>query len=65
MSVLPFLVAVWVFLVGLFGIVTSRSLIHAAVCLTVVQSSTYLLRIGVGYVSHGVARSSPTSQWAR
>jgi multicomponent Na+:H+ antiporter subunit C len=55
MSVLPFLVAVWLFLVGLFGIVTSRNLIHAAVCLTVVQSSTYLLLIGVGYVSHGVA----------
>jgi multicomponent Na+:H+ antiporter subunit C len=55
MSVLPFLVAVWLLLVGLFGIVTSRNLIHAAVCLTVVQSSTYLLLIGVGYVSHGVA----------
>ena len=55
MSVLPFIVAVWILLVGLFGIVTSHSLVHAAVCLTVAQSSTYLLLIGVGYVSAGVA----------
>ena len=55
MSILPFIVAVWILLVGLYGIVTSRSLVHAAVCLAVVQSSTYLLLIGVGYVSGGVA----------
>jgi multicomponent Na+:H+ antiporter subunit C len=55
MSVLPFMVAVWIFLVGLFGIVTSRNLVHAAICLTVVQSSTYVLLIGVGYVAGGAA----------
>ena len=40
---------------GLWGIVTSRHLVHLAVCLTVVQSSTYLLLLSVGYVRHGSA----------
>jgi multicomponent Na+:H+ antiporter subunit C len=55
MSVLPFVAAVWIFLVGLYGIVTSRNLIHAVICLAVVQSSTYLLLLGIGYVKGGVA----------
>ncbi len=49
MSVLPYLVAVWLFLVGLYGIVTSRHLVHLIVCLSVVQSSTYVLLLGIGY----------------
>jgi multicomponent Na+:H+ antiporter subunit C len=55
MSILPFLVAAWVLLCGLYGIVTSRNLLHAVICLTVVQSSTYLLLLSVGYVAHGIA----------
>jgi len=50
-SVLPYLVAAWLFLVGLYGIVTSRDLVHAIVCLTVVQSSTYVLLLAIGYRS--------------
>ena len=38
-----------VFLVGAWGIVTSKNLIHAVGCLSVVQSSTYLLLLAVGY----------------
>jgi multicomponent Na+:H+ antiporter subunit C len=53
MSFLPYLVAAWVCVVGLYGIVTSRNLIHLALCLTVMQSSTYLLLLAVGYVKHG------------
>ena len=49
MSVLPYVVAVWLLLVGLYGIVTSRHLIHLIVCLSVVQSSTYVLLLAVGY----------------
>lgn len=52
MSYLPYAVAAWVCAVGLYGIVTSRNLIHLAVCLTVTQSSTYVLLLSVGYV-HG------------
>src|SRR6185437_8860367 len=46
---LPFLVAAWLFVVGLYGIVTSRHLVHLIMCLVVVQTSTYLLLLGVGY----------------
>ena len=53
MSVLPYLVAAWICLVGLYGIVTSKLLIHLALCLTVTQSSTYVLLLAVGYVNGG------------
>jgi multicomponent Na+:H+ antiporter subunit C len=52
-SFLPYAVAAWVCLVGLYGIVTSRNLIHLALCLTVMQSSTYLLLLAIGYVKGG------------
>jgi len=55
MEIVPFLVAGWVFLVGLYGLVTSRNLIHAVICLTVVQSSTYVLLIAVGFTSYATA----------
>jgi len=55
MSFLPYAVAAWLFVVGLYGIVTSRHLVHLAVCLTVVQSSTYLILLSTGYVRHGSA----------
>lgn len=49
LRMLPFLAAAWLFVVGLYGIVTSRHLVHLIMCLVVVQSSTYLLLLGVGY----------------
>ncbi|MEU2391717.1 cation:proton antiporter subunit C [Streptomyces sp. NPDC007369] len=48
-AVLPFLAAGWVLLAALYGMVTSRNLIHAVGCLAVAQSSTYLLLLGIGY----------------
>jgi multicomponent Na+:H+ antiporter subunit C len=42
-------VAAWMFLVGLYGIVTSRHLVHLCLCLTVVQASTYVLLTVIGY----------------
>jgi len=53
MSYLPYAVSAWVCAVGLYGIVTSRNLINLAVCLTVTQSSTYVLLLSVGYVQGG------------
>jgi multicomponent Na+:H+ antiporter subunit C len=53
MSVLPYLIAGWICVIGLYGIVTSRNLIHLAVCLTVTQSSTYVLLLAIGYVKGG------------
>jgi multicomponent Na+:H+ antiporter subunit C len=48
-SFLPYVVAVWICLVGLYGIVTSRHLLHTIVCVSVVQSSTYVLLLAIGY----------------
>ena len=55
MSLLPYLLAAWVFLVGLFGVVTSRNLIHITVCVSVCQSATYVLLLAVGYRTKGTA----------
>jgi multicomponent Na+:H+ antiporter subunit C len=55
MSFLPYAVAAWLFVVGLYGIVTSRHLVHLIVCLTVVQSSTYVLLLAIGYRSGATA----------
>lgn len=49
MDVLPYAVAGWIFLVGCYGLATSRDLVHAVVCLSVVQSSTYLLLLAIGF----------------
>jgi len=48
-SFLPYAVVVWLLLIGLYGIVTSRNLVHLIVCLTVVQSSSYVLLLAIGY----------------
>jgi multicomponent Na+:H+ antiporter subunit C len=49
MSFLPYAVVVWLFLIGLYGMVTSRNLIHMVICLAVAQSSTDLLLLAIGY----------------
>jgi multicomponent Na+:H+ antiporter subunit C len=54
-SVFPFVVVAWILAVGLYGIITSRHLVHQIVCLIVVQSSTYVLLLGVGYKTGAVA----------
>jgi len=55
MSYLPYAVAAWICLVGLYGVCTSRDLVHLALCLTVMQSSTYVLLLAIGYVRGGGA----------
>lgn len=55
MSVLAYGVVAWLFLVGVYGVVTSRNLIHMAICLSVAQSSTDLLILEIGYRSGGHA----------
>jgi multicomponent Na+:H+ antiporter subunit C len=49
MSLLPYIVSVWLFMVGIYGITTSRNLIHLIICLAVAQSSTYVLLLSIGY----------------
>jgi multicomponent Na+:H+ antiporter subunit C len=48
-NVILYGVAGWLLLIGLYGIVSSRNLIHLVVCLSVCQSATYVLLIAVGY----------------
>jgi multicomponent Na+:H+ antiporter subunit C len=48
-NVLFYYAAGLVFLIGVWGIVTSTDLIHAVGSLSVAQSSTYLLLLAVGY----------------
>jgi multicomponent Na+:H+ antiporter subunit C len=44
-----YMVAAWLFVIGLYGVVTSRNLIHVVISLSVTQSSTYVLLIAIGY----------------
>jgi multicomponent Na+:H+ antiporter subunit C len=55
MSRLAFFVAGWLFLTGTYGMVTSRNLVHTIVCLSVTQSSTYVLLLAIGYRTGGTA----------
>jgi multicomponent Na+:H+ antiporter subunit C len=54
-SVIPYIVAVWLLVVGLYGAITSRHLVHMIICLAVAQSSTYVLLLAVGYRTGGRA----------
>ncbi len=49
MSHFPYFVAAWLFMIGVYGVATSRHLVHLVVCLSVVQSSTYLLLLSIGF----------------
>lgn len=46
---LPYAIAAWLFVIGLYGIVTSRNLIHLINCLSVAEASTYVLLLAIGY----------------
>jgi multicomponent Na+:H+ antiporter subunit C len=46
---------IWLLLVGMFGVVRSRDLIHTVVCVSVAQSGTYVLLLAIGYQSGAVA----------
>jgi multicomponent Na+:H+ antiporter subunit C len=52
---LPYAVAAWLFLVGLYGVVSSRNLIHLSICLSVMQSGTYVLLLAIGYKNKATA----------
>lgn len=52
---LPYYVAAWLFLCGLYGIVRSRHLVHTVICMTILQSSTYVLLLAIGFRKGGVA----------
>ena len=49
LNYLGYVVAAWLFLVGLYGVSTSRSLIHQCICVAVIQSSSYVFLLSIGY----------------
>lgn len=51
MSFLPYAVAAWLFVIGLWGVVSSRNLVRTVLSLTVVQSATYVVLLAIGYRS--------------
>lgn len=55
MTVLIYGVAIWLFVIGLYGVITSRHLVHLVTCLSVAQASTYVLLLGIGYRDGGQA----------
>lgn len=52
-TVLPYALSAWLAVLGLYGMVTSRHLVHMAVCLGVLQSSTYVLLLSIGFRDGG------------
>ena len=54
-QLLPYFVAAWLFCCGLYGIITSRNLVHSVMCLAILQSSTYVLLLAVGFRKGGAA----------
>ena len=55
MSFYPYAVAAVICVAGLYGITTSTNLIHLSLCLSVMQSSTYVLLLAIGYRNHAGA----------
>jgi len=49
MSHFPFFISIWLFLAGLFGVVSSRNFVHLVICISVLQSSSYVLLLSIGY----------------
>jgi multicomponent Na+:H+ antiporter subunit C len=46
-------VGVWLILAGIYGLLTARHLVCTTACLSVAQSGTYLILLGLGYAPHG------------
>lgn len=55
MNYLAYAVAAWLFLIGLYGVCSSRNLMHLVICLAVIQSSSYVLLLSIGYKAGRVA----------
>lgn len=55
MTIFPYLVAVWVFFCGLYGIVRSKHLVHTVISMAILQTSTYLLLLSIGFRKSGYA----------
>lgn len=51
----PYAVAIWIFCCGLHGVATSKNLVHLVTSVAVLQTSTYVLLLAVGYRTGAMA----------
>jgi len=49
LNFLPYLVVVWLAVIGLYGMATSRNIIHLIMCLCVFQSSVWIFLLTIGF----------------
>lgn len=54
-NIVPYAVAAWLFFCGLYGIITSKHLVHTVISLAILQTSTYVLLLAIGFRWQGVA----------
>src|SRR5437588_5964067 len=54
-------IAGWLVLIGCYGVLRSRDLVHTVVCVSISQSGTYVLLLAVGYQSGASAPIFSTS----
>lgn len=54
MNYIGYIVGFYIFLVGVYGIVRSKNFVHLILCLTVLQSSTYVILLQAGFRTHRV-----------
>jgi multicomponent Na+:H+ antiporter subunit C len=55
MTLLGYGLMIWVFLIGIYGIITSHHLVHLIVSLSVSQTATYILLLMIGFRQGGTA----------
>ncbi len=52
MNALPYIAAALIFSLGIYGTIASRHVVHQIVCISIAQSSTYVLLLAIGF-RHG------------
>ncbi|HVL54953.1 MAG TPA: NADH-quinone oxidoreductase subunit K [Burkholderiaceae bacterium] len=65
MNLLVHAVVVWLFLIGVYGIVTSRNMIHMAGCIAVAKSATAVLLLAIGFRDDAAAPIRQATELAR
>lgn len=63
LGALPWAVGIWIAACGMWGVMTSRNLVHMVICLNLLKSASCVLLVGVGWRAGGSAPyfSSPAA----
>jgi multicomponent Na+:H+ antiporter subunit C len=61
-GILAYALAAWLLLWGIYGIATSRNLIHMVNCLVVLHAAGYTLLLGIGYQTGATAPIQPAGR---